>query len=179
MKVSSGIGRDAPPPSRRAEVFDVLRDHNAEGVGFEPTMTVTSHSGFQARMVFVRRRPGRAVRVGDVRFRLRRPSGVCAEEREVPWRLLANEFLRGLLNVSLVDAAKRFYVASRDLAASPHASFTAGWSNTHRAAGPARCAAAARRLTGILRSQRTAASARSAPSPPRRDSGNRSQAGRR
>ncbi len=26
---------------------DLLRDHGAEGVGFEPTMSVTTHSGFQ------------------------------------------------------------------------------------------------------------------------------------
>ena len=28
---------------------DLSRDHKAEGVGFEPTMSVTTHSGFQDR----------------------------------------------------------------------------------------------------------------------------------
>jgi hypothetical protein len=30
-------------------VLQILRDHKAEGVGFEPTMSVTTHSGFQDR----------------------------------------------------------------------------------------------------------------------------------
>jgi hypothetical protein len=30
-------------------VLDLLRDHKAEGVGFEPTMRLTPHSGFQDR----------------------------------------------------------------------------------------------------------------------------------
>src|SRR3954447_17337005 len=45
-------------------VADVLRDHTAEGVGFEPTMTLPRHSGFQDRRHRPLGEPSRPPRYG-------------------------------------------------------------------------------------------------------------------
>jgi diguanylate cyclase (GGDEF)-like protein len=50
----------------------------------------------------------------------------CVREYDLIVRFGGDEFLCGLLNVNLADAAKRFQVAKTDLAAIPHASFTVG-----------------------------------------------------
>ena len=79
----------APPPNTPnskqlnprivgSAVADVLRHHKAEGVGFEPTMTVTRHTGFQDQRTRPLCEPSRRT-VGE-------PSGLPIVEDSAPGR---------------------------------------------------------------------------------------------